>query len=71
MQDRFDIRLLLERGQNVVLLCHEKAEEDCHRKVLPYLLLNEEELDTYKGELVFEEDGEQTKLTEQTKLDWY
>jgi len=52
---RFLVRNLLMHGTDIVLLCHEKRNENCHRKVLPSLLLNEDEIDeVYQGEVVLE-----------------
>ncbi len=65
MEDRFKIRRALQDGESVVLLCHEKAGENCHRMMLPYIILTDEEMETYKGEMTFE------TVTMQTKLDWW
>ena len=64
-QDRFTVRHMLLAGTKIVLLCHERMDEDCHRTLLPYYILTEEELNAgvYKGELCFDE-------TTQLKLDW-
>jgi uncharacterized protein (DUF488 family) len=63
-EERFLLRGLLIKGTNIVLLCHEKFNENCHRKILPSLLLTEKELESgiYCGEVSFEE-------TMQTTLD--
>jgi len=59
--DRFLIRNLLIRDTDIVLLCHEKRNENCHRKVLPSLLLNENEIDeVYQGEIVLEDMVQET-----------
>lgn len=62
---RMKIRRSLLKGATVVLFCHEKAGEYCHRLVLPHLILTDEERETcYRGEITF-------KLpTYQKKLDW-
>ena len=62
--ERFFIRSLLAKGTKITLLCHEGINEDCHRRILPDLLLTEKELKdgVYRGEVSFEE-------TIQMKLD--
>jgi uncharacterized protein YeaO (DUF488 family) len=64
-KDIFSLRYLLLAGTQVVLLCHEKADENCHRHILPQIVLTEEDLNAgvYKGELCFDE-------TIQLRLDW-
>jgi uncharacterized protein YeaO (DUF488 family) len=59
---RFNIRADLHDGYDIVLLCHERADENCHRRALPYLILNDGEEDIYKGEMKFD--------SEQGQLDW-
>lgn len=65
MEDRFKIRRALQDGESVVLLCHEKAGENCHRMMLPYIILTDDEMTTYKGEMGFE------PAVVQTKFDWW
>lgn len=64
-QDTFTVRYLLIKGTQIVLLCHEHADENCHRQILPHLILNEGEIadGIYKGELCYDE-------SIQTKLSW-
>lgn len=64
-KDIFSVRYMLLVGTDIVLLCHERADEDCHRRILPSVILTEEELadGVYQGELCFDE-------TIQLKLDW-
>jgi len=58
---RFLIRNLLIHGTDIVLLCHEKKNENCHRKILPSLLLNEREIgEIYQGEVVLEDSIQET-----------
>jgi len=64
-KDIFSIRYMLSVGTHIILLCHERADEDCHRRMLPSMILTEEELAAgmYAGELYFDE-------TIQLRLDW-
>ena len=57
-KDLDDIEERLRLGENIVFLCHEKANENCHRKLLAYLLRDD---DYYKGEVSLETD----------RLDWW
>jgi hypothetical protein len=61
-EERFLVRSLLLKETNIVLLCHEKSDEDCHRYALPTLLLNEGELEdgVYCGEVSFGETIQKT-----------
>jgi uncharacterized protein YeaO (DUF488 family) len=65
MRDRFTLRYILVKGTQIVLLCHERIDEHCHRQILPYIILNDREIDAgvYQGELCFE-------TSVQTKLSW-
>lgn len=65
-QDILLVRKLLSGGTDVVLLCHEKIdEEDCHRQALPYLILTGDEIvDVYHGEIKF------GSAVTQRQLDW-
>ena len=61
--DRNAIREDLKAGATIVLLCHERPEQNCHREILPYLLLEEDEMYCFKGEVSFE--------TKEKKMDWW
>jgi uncharacterized protein YeaO (DUF488 family) len=63
-QDRFLVRCLLGQGVNIVLLCHESADQNCHRRILPSVILTGEEFEdgVFCGEVILGD-------TIQTKLD--
>ena len=64
-KDIWSVRYLLLAGTDVVLLCHEHFDENCHRRLLPDVILTEKEQEAgvYQGEIYFDE-------SVQTKLDW-
>ena len=68
------VRNLLKVGNDVVLLCHEKPEEHCHRQILPYLILTDDELDggIFQNELFLKEREKIKKKSEpnQLVLEW-
>jgi len=57
IRDKDLVRNLLRNGTDVVLLCHEKSHENCHRKLLPDIILTKTQIENnvYQGEVVLED----------------
>ena len=64
-KDIFSLRYMLMAGTQIVLLCHEQVDENCHRHMLPHVILTEKEITegVFQGELCFDE-------SIQLRLDW-
>jgi len=58
--DLDEIHGRLKQGEDIVLLCHEKSDEPCHRKLLAHLLPEDD--DYYKGEV---------NVDDTDRLDWW